>query len=209
MDNLLSNELPRIFTEEERHNIKDKQAKKDAARDQDVLAKFKIELTVGRGFTPNTPSPGMLAFFENANWRDGDGDSLIHFCPGKKLGVSECEHYIPAPSHGYGFLVCPSCGTAWKGPQVIGQILARLPADKWAELIYKYYIKLDMRCDLVILYPANDIRAAAAAKHNGEALATARSRGKRLKRIYRMSAIIKDTAAGADLLTRIKAFVRA
>jgi hypothetical protein len=59
------------------------------------------------------------------------------------------------------------------------------------------------------LYPANDIRAAAAAKHSGEALATARSRGKRLKRIYRMSAIIKDTAAGADLLTRIKAFVRA
>lgn len=199
----------RRLSEEERAVLEKRRQEIFDAKDEAGLSRYKIELMLGKDFSLTKPSSGMMAFFENANHLRGDGDSIIHFCPGKKLGKNDCDHHIPDPSHGFGFLVCPRCKSVWNGDQVYGQFVAKLPPEKWAELFYKYYVKLDMRCDLIIKHHKEDIRHAAYAQHAQDALRTARGAQKRIRRIYSMSAIIKDTSAGADLFGRILAFVRA
>ena len=198
-----------VMTPEKKESLAEQRKVADEKRDSAGLAKFKIEILFNKGFSVRKPSAGIVSFWENANKLHGGGDSIIHFCPGKKLKKNECEHYIPDPSHGYGFLVCPKCHEVWDGEQVDGQIAARLSPQGWAELIHRYYRRLDMRCDVVIKYHSEDIRNAARATNAGDALAKVRSSAKRIRRIYTMSAIIRDTSAGADLQKRFLAFVTA
>ena len=194
--------------QEEREELDRRRKNDDEAKNDMGLAKYKIEVLFSKGFSTRNPSAGIISFFENGNHLHGGGDSILHICPGKHLGKNNCDSFIPDPSHGYGFLVCPKCQEVWDGDDVIGQFAARLPAQKWAELIHKFYLKLEMRCDIVIKYHSQDIRAAAHKEGDtSDALALARSDKRRLRRIYMMSDIIKDTSAGADLLGRIKAFV--
>lgn len=197
------------LTLEDKESIGQQRAREDERKASEGLAKFKIEILFDRGFSTIKPSAGIVSFWGNANKLHGGGDTIIHFCPGKKLGRSDCDHYIPDPAHGYGFLICPKCHEVWNGDDVDGQVAARLTSQKWAELIMSYYRKLDMMCDVVIKYHSSDIRSATLSKNPGDALATVRSSKRRLRRIYTMSAIIQDTSAGADLYKRFLAFVRA
>lgn len=201
--------VARILTEEEKHNIEKERQQDDVFRSEQGVAKFKIELMFTKEFSIIKPVPGIMSFWESGSQLHGGGDAIIHFCPGKKLGKNECEHYIPDPSHGYGFLVCPSCHNVWNGKDVFGQIISRLTANDWAGLIEKYYRRLDMNCDIVIKYHKDDIRTAAAARHTEESLLVSRSSAKRLKRIYKLSSLMQDMSAGSALYDRILAFVKA
>lgn len=201
--------VARILTEEEKHDIERKRQQDDVFRSDQGQAKFKIELLFTKEFSIIKPVPGIMSFWESGSQLHGGGDAIIHFCPGKRLGLSNCEHYIPDPSHGYGFLVCPACSKVWKGKDVWGQVIGRHTAKDWAVLIEKYYRRLDMNCDVVIKYHKNDIRGAASARFAGESLGIARSSAKRLKRIYLLSSIMADMAGGSALYDRILAFVKA
>lgn len=201
--------VARILTEEEKHDIKAKRDADDIFRAEQGKAKFKIELLFTKEFSIIKPVPGMLSFWESGAQLHGGGDAIIHFCPGKKLGINNCDHYIPDPNHGYGFLICPNCGSNWNGDQVYGQVIGRHTSQQWAELICYYYRKLDMNCDVVIKYHKNDIRSAARNIRSEDPLITARSPQKRLKRIYTLSSLVQDMAAGSQLYDRILAFVRA
>jgi hypothetical protein len=207
----LNPEEGRALTPEDKETVEQQRAREDERKANAGIAKFKIEVLFNKGFSTIKPSAGIVSFWGNANQLHGGGDTIIHFCPGKRLGRSDCNHYIPDPSHGYGFLICPKCHEVWNGDDVDGQVAARLTTQKWAELIYNYYVRLDMMCDVVIKYHTTDIRNATTAsiRDGGEALASARSPKKRLRRIYTMSAIIRDTSAGADLYKRLLAFVSA
>jgi hypothetical protein len=200
---------PRILTEEDKHDIAERRKLEDAARAAEEKAKFKIELMFTSQFSIIKPVQGVMSFFESGSQLHGGGDTIIHFCPGKMLKRSDCEHYIPDPSHGYGFLVCPKCNTLWQGKDVYGQVFARLTAQKWAELICTYYHRLDMNCDVVIKYHREDIRNATRSRHIVDSLGSVRSAQKRLKRIYTLKSLIKDLSSGASLYDRILAFVRA
>lgn len=201
--------VARVLSEEEKHDIRKEREKDDIFRAELGKAKFKIELMFTQEFSVIKPVPGVMSFWESGSQLHGGGDAIIHFCPGKKLGKSSCEHYIPDPSHGYGFLVCPGCNSVWNGKDVYGQIIGRHVAKDWADLIERYYRRLDMNCDIVIKYHKSDIRSAARARHAQDTLSVVRSGQKRLKRIYTMGAIMRDTSAGSALYDRILAFVRA
>ena len=201
--------VARILSEEERHDIKSKREAEDIFRAEQGKAKFKIELLFTKDFSIIKPVSGIMSFWESGSQLHGGGDAIIHFCPGKKLGKNNCDHYIPDPNHGYGFLVCQSCGENWKGEQVYGQIVGRHTAQQWAELVCTYYRRLQMNCDVVIKYHKGDIRSAARNLRSGESLIDVRSPQKRLKRIYTLASLMKDMAAGSTLEQRISAFVRA
>lgn len=201
--------VARVLTEEERHDIEKKREQDDVFRSDQGKAKFKIEVMFTKEFSIIKPVPGIVSFWESGSQLHGGGDAIIHFCPGKMKGKNNCEHYIPDPSHGYGFLICPGCNTLWKGKDVYGQVIGRHTAKEWAELICKYYRRLDMNCDVVIKYHRADIRNAAGARFNEDPLSIARSGAKRLKRIYTLASLMKDMSTGAELYDRILAFVRA
>lgn len=200
---------PRILSAEDKHDIAERRKLEDAARAAAEKAKFKIELMFTSQFSVIKPVQGVMSFFESGSQLHGGGDTIIHFCPGKMLGRSDCEHYIPDPAHGYGFLVCPKCNTLWKGKDVYGQVLARLTAQGWAEAICRYYMRLDMNCDIVIKYHRDDIRNAMKSRHIVDSLGSVRSAQKRLKRIYTLKNLVKDLSAGSSLYDRVLAFVRA
>lgn len=201
--------VARILSEEERHDIEAKRKAEDVFRADQGKAKFKIELMFTKDFSIIKPVPGVMSFWESGSQLHGGGDAIIHFCPGKKLGMNDCDHYIPDPNHGYGYLVCPKCNKTWNGDQVFGQVIGRHTSQQWAELICTYYRRLEMNCDVVIKYHRSDIRSANSAKFVGEALEDVRSASKRLKRIYTLSALVQDLAGGSQLYDRMLAFVRA
>lgn len=206
---ILNPEQTLPMSREKKEDLETQRKAADERKANAGLAKFKIEILFNKDFSTIKPSAGIVSFWENANQLHGGGDTIVHFCPGKKLKKNDCDHYIPDPSHGYGFLICPKCHEVWNGDDVDGQVAARLTPQGWATLILGYYRRLDMQCDVVIKHHREDIRSASKAKFSQDTLASVRSSGKRRRRIYTMSAIIRDTSAGADLYKRFLAFVKA
>lgn len=200
-----------FMTVAEKERIEQKKAALDKLLEEHNLARYKIEILFGKGFSTVKPAHGGVSFWESGSKLHGGGDTIMHLCPGKDLKVNECESFIPDASHGYGFLVCPGCHRAWEGEQVAGQILARLTVQDWAKLVLKYFLKLEMKADIYVKYHPDDIRSAAAIEqakqHMGDVLMGARK--SRKPRIYPLKNIIKDTSAGASLESRFLAFLRA
>lgn len=200
-----------FITEEEKETIEQKKRALDKLLEEKDLAKYKIEILFGKGFAPSKPSHGGVSFWESGSKLHGGGDTILHICPGKDLRVNDCDSFIPDASHGYGFLICPKCHRSWEGEQVSGQILARLTAQGWAQLVLKYFLRLEMKADIYVKYHPDDIRSAAAIEqarqHMGDVLMGARR--SRRPRIYPLKNIIKDTSAGASFESRFLAFLRA
>ena len=197
--------------EEEEVKVEAKRRALDKLLEREGLATYKIEILFGSGFSTVRPTHGIISFWESGTKFDGGGDTIMHICPGKELKGNGCDAFIHDTSHGYGFLVCPKCGEAWNGDQVYGQIGFRLGIKDWARVVLRFYQKLDMKADIYVKYHPSDIRSAAAQEqarqHMGEVLLKARR--SRRPRIYPLKNIIKDTSAGADILTRFEAFLRA
>lgn len=203
------------LTGEELEIIKKRQEILDKLLADQGLAKYKIELNLGSGFSLHAPSHGALTFWESGKHFHGGGDAKLYLCPGKDRGMNGCEEFIPDPSQGYGFLLCPGCKNLWKGQEVAGEILARLSPEGWATIILKYFVRMGMNADLRIKMiregkKDGDIRLAAKveqdSRRGGEKLQVARQRH---IRIYTLTSIIRDTSAGADLRGRILAFIKA
>jgi len=192
-----------FMTKEEKEVLEKKKAAYDKLLKTERLARYKIELMVGKDWAPSKPSPGALSFWESGNKFHGGGDTIMHICP-------NCNSFIKDSGHGYGYLICPSCHKLWKGEDVSGQIVARLDAIGWTKAIMKHLIRLEMDADIRIKYHPDDIRSAALkeqqSERRGEDLARVRRR--RAVRVYPLRNIIKDTSAGASLESRILAFVR-
>ena len=198
-------------TEEDKFAIQQKMEALDKLLASQEKAKYKIEVFFGSARSMTHPTAGAMSFWENGTMLHGGGDAKIYFCPGKDLGKNACDKPIPFALNAYGFLVCPHCQQTWKGEQVIGEILAKLSMRGWSELIYKYFRRLEGNCDIYVKHAKDDIRTAAHSEQNkqqhGEVLH--KSRQKRALYIYPLRNLLKDTAHGADVLTRFYALLTA
>lgn len=178
---------------------------------EEQRAKFKLEVLFGKDYSSFKPSAGAISFWANGRQFHGGGDCKMYICPGKNLGRSDCQHFIPDSSQGYGFLVCPKCLTLWQPDQVIGEVLARLSIQSWANVLLKFFLRLEMNADIYVKYHPESLRNAALVEQEqdkgGELLGNARR--KRVPFIYPLRNIIKDTSAGASLHGRILAFLKA
>jgi hypothetical protein len=106
-------------------------------------------------------------------------------------------------------LYCPSCKQLWAAEQVVGEVAYNLPMRKWADVVYKHFRTLEMNADVVVKFTYDDIRAATLMEQTkqlkGDKLTPVREN--RPTGIYRLSSILKDVNAGANLLNRFYAFL--
>jgi hypothetical protein len=172
-------------------------------------ARYKIDLLLASDFSLQKPSAGIISLWESGRALHGDGDTKLYVCPGRHLGINECEAIIPGLAQGHDSSVCANCGRLWKASELIGEIGYRLPPPKWADVFLRWMHRLNMEADLRIIYPPDDIRSLAAREQErqrgGELMEPARAR--RATRVYPLKNLIKDTSAGAGIHDRILAFV--
>lgn len=199
-----------VLTEEEQNSLKKRMEALDKLLAEQKKGKYKLELMFGRDYKTNSAYPGALSIWESGTKLHGGGDAKVYECPGKALKKNNCMGLIPDSSQGYGFLVCPECKTVWKGKDVIGETLARLTTQGWAEFLYRWWVRVGHNADLYVKRPRRDIRVDARAEQEkqrgGELLEKSR---KREVFIYPLKNIIIDVSAGADPVKRFRAFLSA
>ncbi len=195
------------LTDEEKEAVRARVSVLDKLLADDKKARFKLEILFTDQRSLHGPVLGMMHFWESGNQLHGGGDTKAFICPARSRGLGTCEAVI-VDLQGIGHLVCPECGTAWKGDEVIGEILAKLPMQKWADLVLYYYVRFGHNADIVIKFPRDGLhRAHELDRGQGEVLGSARA--SRQAYIYTLKSIIKDTSSGADLHTRFLAFLTA
>ena len=192
-----------VLSEEEKHILKKRMAALDLILATKQIGKYKLELMLGSGYRSGQAYPGGLSVYLSGSKMHGGGDEACFSCPA-------CDALIPPSSQGYGYCVCPACSKTWEGAKVNGQILARLTTQGWAELLFRWFRKLEFNCDIYLKRPKQDVRAAAdleqARQRGGERLRAVR--GGREIVIYPMRNILRETANGADTTSRFKAFLK-
>jgi hypothetical protein len=182
------------------------------------IAQYKLEIQFGVKHTVRGLPYGTVTVWENASHFNGGADALLYSCPGRHLKVNECEAIIPMNTEQIvgkvpkKVVICPTCFMAWRQTQLIGETFYRLPIEKWADVVHRWYLRLSLDADIRVKYNYADIRAATekeqAKELRGEELEKARSSARRKPRVYPLEYIIKDVNAGADLRKRILAFLR-
>lgn len=174
-------------------------------------AKYKIELFFGKARSMRRPTSGIISWWESGSKLHGGGDAKIYICPGRRRKVNNCEAFIPDASNASAFLWCPQCGQRWEGEQVIGEHVANLMMQQWADVLLYYYVRLEHNADIYVVHAKEDIRTTAmieqASQKGGDLLEKVRSR--RARHIYPLANIIKDVSGGADLRKRFLAFLSA
>lgn len=199
------------LSREEHHNLQQRQAAFDKLLEENKKAKYKLEVMFRHTRRSTGLIDGMLSVWESGTKISGEGDAKVYFCPAKELNRGDCTAILPDRSNGFGHLVCPSCGQTWKDDQVYGEIFFKLPYEKWAEVLVKYYARTGHNADIYLKYPKHDVRAIAAKEQEkqlkGEQYDKLRS--EKVLYIYRLERIIKDTSSGSTLYDRFKALLTA
>lgn len=200
-----------VLTDEDRFILQQKMAAIDKLFEEQGKAKYKIEVFFAHTRKLHGPSVGALSLWESGSKLHGGGDAKVYLCPGKSLNKNDCESILPDHANGYGFLVCPSCQTVWKGSQVHGEVIGNWTMRTWAETIYRYFCKLGHNADVYLKYPAEDLRKAAKLEQEQQRMGEdlARVRNRRIQYIYPLKNLLKDVSNGADTLSRFYAFLTA
>lgn len=176
------------------------------------IAKYKLEVQFGVDHHVRGTTYGVVTIWENGSHFNGGGDALLYTCPGRSLRKNNCEGIIPDAVNGRVVVVCPHCMVAWKSRELVGQTFYRLPVEKWAGVLQRWYYRLSMDADIRVKYHYDDIRAVTEKEQEkelrGEVLNRARSSARRKPRVYPLEHIVRDVNAGADLQKRILAFLR-
>jgi len=205
-----------LVSEQTAQVIKDKLKELNKIRADEVIARYKLEVMFGTKHTVRGLAYGVLTIWENGTKLHGGGDSSLYVCPGKNTKRNDCDAIIPDNAMGLSMVFCTNCGVLWKREELYSEQFFRLPIQRWADVIMYWFVKTGMDADIKIKYSYRykdmDIRTAAGAEQakqlRGDILNRVRDKEHRVSRLYPLKNIIKDTSAGADLYTRILAFVR-
>lgn len=205
------------LSEEEQEAVKQRQEGLDKLLAEHDLAKYKLEVMFSHRHTGQAPTPGTVTWWESGTKLHGGGDAKLYLCDNSAefpdLEGRGCKKFIPDSANGLQFVACPHCGHLWKPPQLVGEIFYRLPIQKWADVLFDWFKRLEMRADIRIKYGKMSVRDAQRKEEErglkGDLLEKARSFEQRPCIIYPLKNIIKDTNAGADLHGRILAFLKA
>ena len=205
------------LTEEEAANVKKRTEALDRLLDDGQMARYKLEVMFSHRHTGRAPTPGLVTWWESGAKLHGGGDSKLYVCdnsvPDPALEGRGCKHIIGESGNCLTHLVCPHCQMVWKPDQLVGEIYYCLPVEKWADVLLKWYTRLELKADIYVKYGRLGIKSAqeqeAEKGLRGELLNKVRSPDQRIKLLYPLKNIIKDTSAGASLRDRILALLKA
>lgn len=201
------------ITEEEQKAIEARMRELDLIlKAEKKPASYKLEVMFNDERSYHKAFGGVVTWWESGSKLHGGGDAKIYLCPGKELKGTQCEAFLFDSHNGMNFIVCPECGSLWKGEEVYGEVFYRLPIEKWADVLLSWFVRLGLDADIRIKYARDDIRTVAMREQEkqmgGEILLEARSDKRRSTAVYPLHNIIKDTSAGAGLRERILAFLK-
>jgi hypothetical protein len=182
---------------------------------EEVKAKFKLEVIFTESRTIHAPLTGVVMAWTNGGFMHGGGDEVVYFCPkmvdAPNGGTTMCREPLSILFVSKRIAVCPKCKATSDPKELVGQFFAKLPMEKWATLVTKMFGVLGCNADIRIGTMRGDLRRANEREDEkymrGEHLD--RVRNSREWVIYPLRNIIKDTAAGADLYNRMRAFLSA
>lgn len=205
-----------LVSEETAQAVKKKLKELNKVYADEVVAKYKLEVMFGTKHTVTGLAYGVMTIWENGTKLHGGGDSSLYICPGKYSRRNECDAIIPDNAMGLSAVMCTHCGILWKREELFSEQFFRLPIQKWADVLLYWFVKTGMDADIKVKYTYRykdmDIRKASSVELErglrGDLLDKVRDTQHRVARTYPLKHIIKDTSAGADLYTRILAFVR-
>ncbi len=187
---------------------------KSAAQYTELEAKYKLEIMFTEDRSMHRPFGGFIFAMSNGGFAHGGGDEAIYLCTAKvdKDGQTKtCNNPLDLKWIGKDKAICPKCRNIVNPRDLCGQVYAKLPMQKWATLITRFFQVLDCNADIRIGSLSGDLRRTTAKEMEKSAHGD-KINALRLGRswsIYPLANIIKDTAAGADLYGRIRAFLNA
>lgn len=185
---------------------KSKALKKLVDEDDEVLALYKIEMHFEKRRTGRDAFPGILLVFKTGVL-SGGGDEILYPCPDDSCsGYIDFDHRSAAT----GEALCINCGKVWPESSLTEIRGYKLDVDGWARTVAKVFWDLGGRADIYLKTHWSDLRKAAIKEtimeRRGEDLYEAR---KKVVLRYALGAILKDTATGSSLESRIKGLLRA
>lgn len=170
-----------------------------------IRAKWKIEITYGPKRTVQGPNAVGIQVWESGKHFNGGGDALAFFCKDNREGHDEgCWGVIPQENvNKMGVAFCPHCMRTIAADLLTNMKKGYVTSQNLAAEVADLFRKLDSNADIYIKYHKADPRYVAMERAKGPDVA------RRLKgmHMYRLAAILRDTAAGADLVARFKAFL--
>ena len=204
-------EAPEIRFEDLPPEEQEALAKKKEALDKffadKIVAKYKIEVQLGKGRSINNHFAGSVHVYRSGSALAGGGDEVLYPCPDDKCtGYIEPEHVTPAHA------ICPVCMRKWDRIEDMNEgRLYRLTHQKWAEVILRTFGKLGHNADIYLKSHPEDIRAKSLLEQmkqrmGEEYLKNYRSR---VYVMYPLERIVKDAHAGKDLYKLFLSFVTA
>lgn len=190
-----------------------------------IRAGYKIEITFGPNRSSLKDYTALISLWESGKFFHGGGDASMYFCldcramhpktatklitailDGKETKEKfGCGYPIPGASMGGGLAICPHCQKPIDTDKLTGQVPFYGTTPDLAAFVARYFEVLKHNADIYCKYHMTDIRYKAMEKAKGLELAR-RLRG---LFIYPVGRILKDTAAGATLDSRFRAFFNA
>jgi hypothetical protein len=182
--------------------------------DTGLRARFKLEVAFSEQRSLNKPFAGIIAVWASGGFMHGGGDVCVYFCPHKietSTGSRTCATPLPIMTVGKRIAVCPGCRRASDPRDLVGQVVAKLPMQHWVTLITKMFRQLDHNADIRMGTLVGDLRKAnlqeSTKERRGDDFAKVRLQRRWV--VYPLKHIIKDTAAGSTLPSRIRSFLYA
>ncbi len=180
-------------------------------------ARYKLEIYLSPGRRHNDLVRGSIQCWENGGYLHGSGDMSLYLCPLAPYGrgAATCLHPVDVSHPAGGKVYCPACGGTPRLKDLVNILTAELSMQNWARLLTRFFFLLGCSADLVHYIPKHSLIKATEAEtdplkkggRGGELYA--RRHAKLEEVVYPLVSIIRDTATGATLDARIKAFLEA
>lgn len=168
----------------------------------EIRAKYKIEVMFGPGRTTAGPNRFGVSLWESGKRLNGGGDDLAFWCISESQNEG-CGGIIISEHVRGGIAFCPHCKRAVNAEMLTQLRIGFMTTDNLATELEKLFRRLDSNADIYLKYDKKDMRVVAMEKAHG----SEKARRLRGLHIYPLKNILKDTAAGASLQGRIKAFL--
>jgi hypothetical protein len=163
-----------------------------------IRATYKLEFLFGKERSIHTHFPGSVTIHRAGALGSGGGDEPVRACPDR-----QCPGIIPAALISYSLnrVVCPSCRRVYKASALGDILLYRLPYQKWATVMARFFVRLNTDADIYMKTPRESIHDSTIKEqlHNYGGELMRRERRLWVRLYYPLERIYQDLSSGADM----------